>query len=163
MCVTYSKNWNLLLYMWNIFVTCLWHVVMCWKNNSYHMGNQFSKSKIKDDRMTSNDTLLHLFCWHWTLEKTRKNSDHPCQKLWQNDCSLKKYDILFPSPYINVMLGKCWVTKFTKTNIELRGRGIIYFVAFFTVLPNIYGKDCSIYKILQFWISWQRVSRQYSQ
>ena len=74
MCVTYSKNWNLLLYMWNIFVTCLWHVVMCWKNNSYHMGKQFSKSKIKDDRMTSNDTLLHLFCWHWTLEKTRKKN-----------------------------------------------------------------------------------------
>ena len=81
------------------------------------------------------------------LKKTRKKISPPlffffsifnfsqfffsCQKLWQNDHSMKKYDILVPSPCINIVLGKCWVTKFPKINIELRGRGISYFVAFY--------------------------------
>ena len=99
--------------------------------------------------MTSSDTIPSSFMLTLKtgnhspkLKKTRKKispppfffsqfSDSPCQKLWQNEHSMKKYDILVPSPCVNVVLGKCWVTKFLKINIELRGRGISYFVAFY--------------------------------
>ena len=49
---------------------------------------------------------------------------------WQNDQSMKENDLLVMSPCNNVALGKCLVTKFPKINIELRRRGIRYFVTF---------------------------------
>ena len=52
-------------------------------------------------------------------------------KLWQNDRSRKKYDILVPSLCINVLLGKCRVTNFPKINIELRGFDILWLFLLF--------------------------------
>ena len=83
---------------------------------------------------------------------------NPCRKLFQNDQSVKKYNIFFHSHCANVVLGKCRIKKNAKSSIELGGSRSRYFEALFTVLPNIYGKDRRIkrqikcHNIIGFWI-----------